>query len=140
LFIGSEGTLGIVTEATLRLACVPPTVAVAVSSFPTIRAASDAVIATMQAGVQVSTWHICQRPQPCNVVNERHCLPACLQVGAVELMDAPMVDVVNSQSGFAYPLQPLVFYKLSGSPAKVADDAAVVQVGFSLTLRRSLSS
>jgi D-lactate dehydrogenase (cytochrome) len=99
LFIGSEGTLGIVTEATVRLSNVPAQTAVAVAAFPTIRAASSAVTESMTAGVSL---------------------------GAVELLDAKMVHAVNTQSGFDYPRVPHLLFKFTGSPAKVADDAAAV--------------
>lgn len=100
LFTGSEGTLGIVTEATLRLQHVPARTAVAVCAFPDIASATAAVLATAASGVQM---------------------------GAVELLDAAMVDAVNAQAGFAYPRSPHLFFKFSGSPAKVADDAAAVE-------------
>jgi D-lactate dehydrogenase (cytochrome) len=100
LFVGSEGTLGVVTEATLRLSPLPEEVAVAVVPFPSVRAASDAVAAVVRAGVQV---------------------------GAVELLDAPMIAAVNSQSGFSYPATPHLFFKFTGSHAKVVDDSARVE-------------
>lgn len=100
LIIGSEGTLGIVTEATLKLQAVPAETAVAVCAFPSIRAASDAVRDTMRTGV------------------------GC---GAIELLDAPMIHAVNVQSGFDYPARPHVFFKFAGSSGKVADDASTVE-------------
>jgi D-lactate dehydrogenase (cytochrome) len=100
LFVGSEGTLGVVTELTVKLQHLPQQTAVAVAAFPHIRAASDAVLATMRSGVHM---------------------------GAVELLDTNMIGAVNAQSGFAYPATPHVFFKFTGSPAKVADDAARVQ-------------
>jgi D-lactate dehydrogenase (cytochrome) len=100
LLLGSEGTLAIVTEVTVRLSHVPPKTAVAGCNFPSIRAASACTLALMQSGVQV---------------------------GAVELLDAPMIDAVNVQSGFQYPVRPHLFFKLSGSEAKVADDAELLK-------------
>lgn len=100
LIVGSEGTLGIVTEATLRLVPVPEMTAVAVAAFPTLTAASDAVAAVMRTG---------------------------MQLGAVELLDAPMIAAINVQSGFAYAHVPHLFFKFAGSAAAVNADAARVQ-------------
>jgi len=94
---GSEGTLAVVTAATLRLAPLPAATAVAVSSFASVRDAAACAAALLRAGVPVA---------------------------ALELLDAPMVGVVNAQSGFAYPPQPLLLFKLAGaSEERVADDA-----------------
>lgn len=100
LFTGSEGTLGIVTEVNLRLQPLPEATGVAICSFPTVEAACAAVNAVIRSGVQL---------------------------GAAELLDGPMVAAVNAQSGLAYPPSPHVLFKLTGSPAKVADDAARVK-------------
>jgi D-lactate dehydrogenase (cytochrome) len=99
LFVGSEGTLGIVTEATIRLAPVPEVTAVAVVPFPSVTAASAAVGDVVRAGVGV---------------------------GAAELLDAPMMRAVNAASGFSYAPTPHLFFKLSGPAAKVDADAAAV--------------
>lgn len=58
LFCGSEGTLGIVTEVTLKLAVVPQETSVAVVTFPTIRDAAAAVGEIMRAGVPVAACEI----------------------------------------------------------------------------------
>jgi D-lactate dehydrogenase (cytochrome) len=100
LLIGSEGTLAIVTEITIKLVNVPATTAVAVCAFPSVREASHAVAQVMKSGVQV---------------------------GAVELLDSNMVSIVNKQSGFTYPIRPHVFFKFTGSDVKVDDDAKHVQ-------------
>lgn len=68
LFIGSEGTLGFVTEITLKLAVIPQKTNVAVVPFPTIRDAGRAASAIMKAGIQI---------------------------GALEIMDDVQMDVVN---------------------------------------------
>jgi D-lactate dehydrogenase (cytochrome) len=54
LFVGSEGTLGIITEVTLRLYGIPEAIMSAVCPFPSVEAAVDAVVATIQAGVPVA--------------------------------------------------------------------------------------
>ncbi|KAI9675027.1 MAG: hypothetical protein M1817_001433 [Caeruleum heppii] len=72
LFVGSEGTLGLVTEITLKLAVVPPETSVAVVTFPTIRHAASAAAQVMRAGVPVA---------------------------AMELMDEVQMKVVNRFSG-----------------------------------------
>jgi D-lactate dehydrogenase (cytochrome) len=71
-FIGSEGTLGIVTEATLKLAVVPPQTSVALVTFPSIRDAASTASAIARAGIQL---------------------------GAMEIMDEVQMDVVNRAGG-----------------------------------------
>ncbi|KIV76822.1 glycolate oxidase, subunit GlcD [Exophiala sideris] len=63
IIIGSEGTLGIVTEATLKLAVKPPCEAVAVCTFPTIRAAAEAVQSIVSRGTQVAAVEILDEVQ-----------------------------------------------------------------------------
>jgi D-lactate dehydrogenase (cytochrome) len=61
LFVGSEGTLGLVTEITLKLAVVPQEFSVAVVTFPSIRDAAAAAAGVMRAGVQVAAMEVCIR-------------------------------------------------------------------------------
>lgn len=63
LFIGSEGTLGIVTEITLKLAVVPQETSVAVVTFPTIRDAAAAASKILRAGVPVAAMEIMDEVQ-----------------------------------------------------------------------------
>jgi len=79
LFIGSEGTLGVVTAATLRLAPLPEHFSAAVASFPTVQAATRAVSAIMGSGI----------------------VPA-----ALELLDAATVRTLNTVPEFSLPVQP----------------------------------
>lgn len=96
LLIGSEGTLGVVTEATLRLRPLPEKTAVAVCAFPSVHAAATAAHRLLQQGVQVQ---------------------------CVELLDEWMIRALNAQSGFAYPEKPHLFFKFAGTTAQVDDDA-----------------
>lgn len=63
LFIGSEGTLGLVTEITLKLAVIPQETSVAVVTFPTIRDAAAAAAKVMRAGVPVAAMEIMDEVQ-----------------------------------------------------------------------------
>lgn len=96
LLIGAEGTLGIITELTLRLQGLPEAMSAARCSFPSIRAACEAVIATIQYG---------------------------LPVARIELLDALTVRAVNARSGLALPEAPLLLLEFHGSPAGVEEQA-----------------
>ncbi|KAM3435757.1 hypothetical protein NHJ13734_005401 [Beauveria thailandica] len=103
LFVGSEGTLGIVTEATLKLAVIPETYSVGVVSFPTIRDAAAAAAGVMQAGVPIN----------------------CL-----EIMDDVQMRVVNLSGSTAprtWKELPTLFFKFAGSKASVAENISTVQ-------------
>ncbi len=98
LIVGSEGTLGLITELTLRLRGIPEAVSAATCSFPSVQAACDAVIAVIQYG---------------------------LPVARIELLDALSVRAVNAYSGLSLPLSPLLLLEFHGSPGGVAEQAAV---------------
>ena len=103
LFVGSEGTLGLVTEATLKLAVVPEELSVAVVSFPTIRDAAAAAAEVMQRGIPVA---------------------------AMEIMDEVQMKVVNLGGATAprvWKEQPTLFFKFAGTKAGVQENIDLVQ-------------
>lgn len=102
LFIGSEGTLGLVTEATLKLTVLPELMRVAIAPFDTIRDAASCVSKIMASGIQV---------------------------GALELLDDVQMRVVNNAGDQArtYEEKPTLFLKFSGSPAGVKEQIEKVQ-------------
>jgi len=96
LMVGSEGTLGIITEVTLRLQGIPEVISAASCSFPTVEAACQTVMAVIQYG---------------------------LPVARIELLDALVVKAVNGYSKLALPETPLLLLEFHGSDAGVAEQA-----------------
>jgi D-lactate dehydrogenase (cytochrome) len=95
LFIGSEGTLGVITELTLRLHPIPEHVVVARAAFPSIEAACRAAAAIIGAGVLVTRC---------------------------ELLDAMTIGALNAFSGTDFPVSPYLFVEFGGTEAGVAGD------------------
>ncbi|KAJ5970639.1 FAD-linked oxidase C-terminal [Penicillium vulpinum] len=96
MFVGSEGTLGIVTEATLKLAPLPEQTRVGVVAFPTIRDAASTAMQLIRKGVSVQ---------------------------CMEIMDDVQMDVINRAGGTGreWKVSPTLFFKFSGTVAGVAD-------------------
>src|SRR3954453_5355555 len=97
LFVGSEGTLGIITEITVRLYGVPEAMSAAVCSFPDVDAAVQAVIATIQAGVPVARIELLDEEQ----------MRGCVGFSKLE----------------GYRVAPTLFYEFHGSEGGVREQA-----------------
>jgi D-lactate dehydrogenase (cytochrome) len=97
LLVGSEGTLAIITEITLRLQGVPEAISAATCRFADVESAVNTVIATIQSGVPMAR---------------------------IEFIDAMMVRGFNRHSGSDLPEAPHLFVEFHGSPAGVAEQAA----------------
>ena len=100
LFIGSEGTLGIVTEITVQLFPIPETVAAMTCRFASLAEAVEASVEVMQAGIAVAR---------------------------IELLDDLMIDAVNQYSQTEMPVFPHLFFELHGDPDSVRRDAKTVE-------------
>jgi D-lactate dehydrogenase (cytochrome) len=100
LFVGSEGTLGVMTEVTVRLYPLPEAISAAICSFPSIEAAVQTVIQTIQLGVPIAR---------------------------VELIDHNTVRMVNAYAKLGLREEPLLLMEFHGSPAGVKEQAETVQ-------------
>src|SRR6202049_2119296 len=101
LFVGSEGTLGVITEATVRLYGIPAAISAAVCSFRSVEAAVNAVIQTIQAGGPVAR---------------------------IELADAVQMDAIKRYSKLCLPVGPTLWLEFHGTEASVAEQAKMVQM------------
>src|SRR4051794_25731526 len=100
LFVGSEGTLGVITEVTVKLYPVQDAMSAAVCAFPTIDGATKTVIQTIQAGIPVARSEI--------------------------LCDKTM-DAINKYKKTSYRVAPTLFFEFHGSKASVQEQAETVQ-------------
>jgi D-lactate dehydrogenase (cytochrome) len=100
VFVGSEGTLGIITEVTVRLYPQPEAMSAAVCSFPSAADAVNAVIRTIQMGVPVAR---------------------------VEFLDENGVRAINAHDKLALPEKPLLLFEFHGSEHGVQEQAELVQ-------------
>ncbi len=100
LFVGSEGTLGVITEVTLRVYGIPEAITSAVCSFPSLEAAVDTVILTVQSGIPIAR---------------------------IELLDDVMMEATNSFAKLDYPVLPTLFLEFHGTDAAAAEQAEMVQ-------------
>jgi D-lactate dehydrogenase (cytochrome) len=101
LFVGSEGTLGVITEVTVRLYGIPAAISSAVCSFPSVEAAANVVIKTIQTGVPVAR---------------------------IELADALQMDAINRYSKLDLPVAPTLWFEFHGTEASVEEQAKMVQM------------
>ncbi|MEY8690112.1 MAG: FAD-binding oxidoreductase, partial [Leptothrix sp. (in: b-proteobacteria)] len=100
LFVGSEGTLGVMTEITLKLYPLPEAVSAAICHFPSIEAAVKTTIAIIQMGVPIARC---------------------------ELLDANAIRAVNAHDKLNLRPEPMLLMEFHGSPAGVAEQAEIVQ-------------
>ncbi len=101
LFVGAEGTLGLITEVTLRLHGIPAAIAAAVCPFEDLAGAVTSVISIIQLGIPVAR---------------------------VELVDEAYMAAINKYSGLSYQVAPTLFFEFhGGSDQSVAEDAETVK-------------
>jgi D-lactate dehydrogenase (cytochrome) len=98
LFVGAEGTLGVITEVTLRLAPIPQRIAAAVCAFPTVHAAVSTVVAAMQSAIPLAR---------------------------AELLDALQVDACNRYSKLDLAVRPTLFLEFHGTDRAVDEQIEV---------------
>jgi len=100
VFVGSEGTLGVITEITVRLYGVPEAMSSAICSFSSIEGAVNTVIATIQS---------------------------CIPIARIELLDEVQIEAINRYSKLSLALHPTLLLEFHGTRAAVAEQAGSVQ-------------
>jgi len=100
LMVGSEGTLGIITEVTVRLQPQPEALSAAVCAFPTVRDAVETVIATIQTGVPVARC---------------------------EFLNVSAIRAINAHGRLTLAERPMVFFEFHGTAAGVREQAQTVE-------------
>ncbi|CAI7991688.1 Probable D-lactate dehydrogenase, mitochondrial [Geodia barretti] len=100
LFVGSEGTLGVMTEITLKLYGIPEAISAAVCSFPSLEAAVNTVILTIQSGIPIAR---------------------------VELLDDIQMDACNKFSKLDYAPKDTLFFEFHGTERGVAEQVEQVR-------------
>ncbi|MFZ1813920.1 MAG: FAD-linked oxidase C-terminal domain-containing protein [Rhizobiaceae bacterium] len=96
LLVGSEGTLGIITELTLRLFGIPEAMSAATCSFPDVESACNATITALQCGIPMAR---------------------------IELLDAPSVEAINNYSKTGFPVSPMLLLEFHGTAGGVREQA-----------------
>ncbi|HTH33606.1 MAG TPA: FAD-linked oxidase C-terminal domain-containing protein [Xanthobacteraceae bacterium] len=96
LIVGSEGTLGVITELTLKLAGIPEAISGGICPFPSVEACCNATITTIQSGIPVAR---------------------------IEILDALQVRAVNLYSKLGLPETPMLFLEFHGTEASVAQQS-----------------
>lgn len=96
LFVGSEGTLGVITEITLKLSGIPESIVAGICPFPSVEAACNATIMTIQTGIPVAR---------------------------IELLDELQVKACNAYSKLTLPEQPMLFVEFHGTEAGAAEQS-----------------
>jgi D-lactate dehydrogenase (cytochrome) len=100
LFVGSEGTLGVITEVTVRLFGIPSAIMAATCSFPSVQSAVNTVIQTIEAGIPVAR---------------------------IELGDAAAMDAIIRYSKLDLPIAPMLWMEFHGTENSVTEQAEMVQ-------------